>query len=345
MFRLIAKTRLAPRKAAYGRFRPVRVRFYRELWRRTAERLGVEFEVLSDDVYRIKKNQSATFLFRGEARFDDPVMYKIAGDKPLLYKIYEEHGIFAPRHVLYNRSSLEKAQKFLEGLGAAAVVKPARDSGGGEGVTMNVTDQRTLLTASQFASNFCDGLLIEEQLEGRSYRLLFLNGELIDAVRRDPPTLAGDGHATVRELIRRENNCRISGGEITALSPLTVDLDMRQTLRGQGLSMKSVPEREAPFRIKSVANENAASQNHPVINAIHTATIKMAQRLVRSLNIQLAGVDIICRDIGAPLGGDNGALSEINTGPGIHHHYLTTKSGAPNFVADRIIECLLARHV
>src|SRR5688572_32104639 len=54
-------------------------------------------------------------------------------------------------------------------------------------------------------------------IAGASYRLLYLEGRLIDAVRRDPPTVTGDGYSTIRRLIAHENRRRLERRPFTAL--------------------------------------------------------------------------------------------------------------------------------
>ena len=48
------------------------------------------------------------------------------------------------------------------------------------------------------ASQYCPKLLPQEQIHGNSYRSAFLNGELLDAKRRDPPSVLGDGKSLIK---------------------------------------------------------------------------------------------------------------------------------------------------
>lgn len=336
--RLNGKFRTLSRRRSYSAFRPIRRRFNEGLWSNAAHAVGARFEFLSDEFYRISRGDERVIFYRGQAPLDNPNLFRLAGDKPLLYRLYDECSLPSPKYCVVNFKRSVAGYAFLKSLGKPVVVKPARDSGGGEGVTMNVITPSQLRKAVSLAFAFCDEALIEEQIAGHSFRLLFLDGKLVDAVRRDPPTLKGDGRTALRTLIERENTRRKNCDPISALSPLTIDRDMRMTLDKQNLELGSIAPIGATIKIKSVANENSATDNHRVTGNIHPTTIRLARRFVLRFGFELVGVDIICRSIDEPLDQPNGVFSEVNTGPGLHHHYLTSSGGGDVNVAERIVE-------
>jgi cyanophycin synthetase len=179
--------------------------------------------------------------------------------------------------------------------------------------------------------------LVEQQRDGHSYRLLYLNGRLIDAIRRDPPVLVGDGSKSIRQLVRGENRTRL-GPRFSALSPLKIDNDAINWLRRQGLSARSRPAAAEQVQVKQVVNENSASQNHRVFDAVHPTTAALGSRLVSDLGLRFVGIDVICKDIGAPLDDANGCIGEINTTPGLHHHYLVADETTRAPVAQILLE-------
>ena len=64
------------------------------------------------------------------------------------------------------------------------------------------------------------------------------------------------------------------------------------------------------------------------------------KNLVRDFGVKLAGLDVICKDISRPLDKSNGMISEINTTPGIHHHYLINEGTASVPVAELVLDHL-----
>ena len=114
-----------------------------------------------------------------------------------------------PDHRELNVSDFDSALGFMRGSGSSCVVKPANGTSGGAGVTGCVTDAVGLGRARLSAARFDDTLLIERQIPGDMYRLLYLDGKLIDVVRRRSPRVTGDGRSSIMELIIAENRRRL----------------------------------------------------------------------------------------------------------------------------------------
>jgi cyanophycin synthetase len=164
---------------------------------------------------------------------------------------------------------------------------------------------------------------------------------LIDAVRRTSPAVTGDGRSSIRALVAAENVRRCAAQEPLALHPLVVDLEMTQYLRAQGRRLRDVPGAGERVVVKRVVNQNRADENEPVTDRVHATILELGSRIVRSLGIQLAGVDVMTTDISRPLEETGGVIGEVNTMPALHHHYLVrgNRRGAP--VASLILRSLL----
>jgi cyanophycin synthetase len=183
-------------------------------------------------------------------------------------------------------------------------------------------------------------LLIEHQAEGDEYRLLFLDGTLLDAVRRRPPVLVGDGRSTVGELIEAENRHRWASRGKAGMRLIEVDLDCILTLRRAGMSLKSVPPAGSPLKIKSTTNVNGPGDNETVQD-IGLELVVEARRAAALLGVRLAGVDVIAPDRRLPLRESGGVIVEVNGTPGIHYHYLVADRDHATRVAIPILSKLL----
>lgn len=191
------------------------------------------------------------------------------------------------------------------------------------------------------ASVHCKDLLIEETVRGSSYRLLFLGGKYIHGIRRDPPTVVGDGRSTVRELIESENQYRLNqGDDIVSLFTVDIDQDCRAALRDQGLDLGSRPAAGRTIAVKRVVNQNAAKDNVEVTDQVHASIIATGIRGSAELGLQLSGVDVLTTDIGKPLEETGGVINEINGTPGLHHHYLTSNRRDPEITARLLRYCM-----
>jgi cyanophycin synthetase len=267
----------------------------------------------------------------------------MAGDKPLTHRLLAEAGYPVPPHMAFSFPHLSAAELFLSKLDGKAVVKPARGTGGGNGVTTGVDSRRSLRRAVFRAAAWDRDLLIEAQLEGASFRLLYLDGQFVDAVRRDPPVVVGDGRRTVRQLMAEETERRLASDPIVALHPLSLDLASRTALRAQGLSPSSTPRAGHRVVVKSVVNQNAAADNHCVRDELHASIIETGRKIVDLFGIELGGIDILTPDVAAPLADVGGVINEVNTTPGLHHHVLVSDVSQAVQVGEMILEYLFSR--
>ena len=332
-----------PEVAEHLRFQALRRRYYDRFWQRAAASIGARSARWEYGYTRISSGGMTLIARLADLRLDDHLTLDLMGNKLLTYKLLAEQGSDVPRHVRFSPIDPRPALSLLETTGRPLVVKPVGGTGGGRGVITGITDAWSLRQAAWLAARFDPDLIAEEQIEGHSYRLLFLDGHFLDAVRRDPPRLVGDGRATIRQLINRENASRLAGSPYTALSPLRLDRDARNYLKAQELSPSSRPALGETVIVKRAVNENAAAQNHVVGDLVHPATIAECSRLVTNLGIRLAGVDIIARDIAVPLGRGNGLIGEINTTPGLHHHDLVGSRAPSRNIAGAVLEHMFAK--
>ena len=209
---------------------------------------------------------------------DDPVTLMTARNKPAAYRLLARAGLPIPRHAVFSLPHMQPALELLGLVGGPCVVKPAKDSGGGLGVTTGVTSPRQLAWAAAFAAGYCRDLLIEEEVPGQCCRLLYLDGVLLDAIVRRSPAVVGDGRATIRELVRRENARRIEVGFAACQFLLHCDADMRGTLARQRLKMRSSPAAGAKVIVKTVVNENAAEENDTIVHLLCEAVVDAGAR-------------------------------------------------------------------
>lgn len=324
------------------RFRAIRNRFYDQLWRDAANEIGAEIARLPCGLIQISCGNLRTFVDHSEIMLDSAITSRLLLNKAATFDMLAAKGLRVPRRQKFGMDSLERAVTFLRENGGPVVVKPADGTGCGHGVTTRISDRYGLVKAARHAAAFHTELLVEEQLVGASYRLLYLDGVFIDAVRRDSPIVTGDGRSNIRQLIAVENERRRSGEAITALSPLMIDLECRNTLSAQGMSPMTIPASGIEVMVKLAVNENAAAQNHLVRDEVHPEIVETGSRIVRDFGIGFAGLDVTATDISLPLDTGGTIFNEINAGPGIHHHYLVSDQSRIAHVAPRILEHLFS---
>ena len=292
-------------------------------------------------------------MIRGDSiGLDTQVRASLARHKMLTARLLEPHGFTTPESVSFDLDSLRHGLEFLTRVGGPLVLKPdGTPSGGflsgagpgaGRGITCGVRTPAELTRAARWAAMFGAKVIAEKQIDGASYRLLYLDGEMIDAVRRDSPRVFGDGMSTIDELLHYENGERRGARPPVALHPVVADLDCHLTLARQDLNLRSVLKAQEVVTVKTACNQNAAYDNHIVRDAIHPDLARLGGKLVRELGLRLAGVDVIAQDVSRPPAERSFVFNEINANPGLHHHCLVANPQHRAPVGERVLQAALS---
>ena len=316
-----------------------RSRFYADVWRRAAESVGADVTVLGRSSLRIGFPGGRLLVRENVTSLDDPVTLGLAGDKPLVYRLLAAEGVPVPEHAVVRRDDLAAGAEFLRRVAGPCVAKPALDGWAGAGVTTGIRDRRHLAAALARAGASSADVLLERQVEGGSFRLLYFDGELLDAVLRGPPLLRGDGHSTIRRLVAAENAERAARGTEVAQTLLRIDHDLRTTLSLQGYGLESILAKGTVVRAKTVVNDNRWDDNEAATGGLCSEVVAAGAAAARAVGVRLAGVDILTVDPGVPLDASGGVVLEVNTTPGYYYHYRRKGEAAP--VATMILERLV----
>ncbi len=315
-----------PRRQASGRHQQA---FYDRIWREAAEELGGSWRQLAPAVGEIQIDGEYTRVIDNVSEIDGPVTLAVLHNKCLTHELLQREGLPVPRHASFSLKTIHKAIAFLESTERHCVVKPAGGTGGGRGVTTGIRSRGHLSRASAVAAVYGDELMIEEQIDGDNYRLLYLDGVLLDAFVRRLPFVVGDGKATVKQLVDRANAQRLEAQAGVSQVLLTVDLDMRRTLSRQGLSLRSVPGKGDKVTLKTVVNENAGADNSTVTHLLCDSIVEDGARAVRALRARFVGIDLVTPSPAVPLAESGGVILELNGTPNLYYHYHKSDGSFP----------------
>ncbi len=317
--------------------------FYEKIWRDAAAQVGAEIQSLGHGVLEIHLHDRLTRVMQNTTALDDLATHCLVRTKPVVHDLLADQGLPIPRHVVFTLDSLPRATSFLQEAASPCVLKPATGTGGGLGVTTGIRTCWQLTRAAWATAPHSRDLLLEVTVAGDNYRLLYLDGQLLDVVRREPPTVTADGASTVFELVQAVNKVRLERGAEHAHVPLSLNWDMRQTLADQDLSFSFVPAKGMVVRLKTAINENGAADNVSANNVLCDSIIADCATAARVTGVRLAGVDVITPDPTAPLREAGGVILEVNSPPGYYWHYC--KQGGSFPVAVHVLESLLYQEV
>ena len=319
--------------------RMIRRQFYHSIWRDAAKRFDAEMTVLSGDIVEVVREGYRVRFLQNDTPLDDYVTLKVAADKPLTYRLMQDEGIATAPFAVFSLDNIEKGLRFLDETEGDCIVKPAQ-GWGGVGVTTGIKAHAQLATAAAAASVYGGEIIVQKQVYGDCYRIVFLNGKLLDAVVRRSPSVMADGTRTVSQLVEQLNQRRLEQGSNLSQALLSTDLDMKSTLTQQGLSLASQPSKGTVVRLKTVINDNCATENATATGMLCESIIRDCAAAAEVVGVHLAGVDIITPDPTVPLKEAGGAVIEVNTAPGQYWHYHKGDGVFP--LADHILGHLLA---
>lgn len=259
----------------------------------------------------------------------------IASDKSLTSRLLAENGIRVPSHHIVE--SLSEALTAWRKLNRQVVVKPLCGHQG-KGVTVGVHSVRELDIALRTAQAYGKRVMLEQQVRGREYRLLVVDGKMIACAERIPAYVRGDGHSSIRELIARVNrDVRRGDGHDKELTRITVDASVKAVLAKAGYTLASVVESGEIVYLRHSANLSTGGTAVDVTDIVHPATRRLAERAAAIVGLDIAGIDIIANDIAC----DGVTVIEVNAAPGIRMHH-SPAAGRSRDVAGAIVDYLMA---
>lgn len=321
---------------------------YRKIWEQTANDLGADFTELAEGIWEIRLGNDKTLICGHKIQLDDPVLLEISGNKSLCYELMQKKGLPVPQYARLRIDAIDTARNFMEGKGGFFVVKPDRGTSSGLGITTHIKTAGESVRAIALASLYDKNILIERLIPGESYRVLVLDNKVIHVSRRRGVRVHGDGESTIGQLLKRGQFSTGGKASAGAGAGSVIDRDSEATLRSQGLSVDSIPEKGRVILAKSFMKHAGPNQevrtvyDEDVTDLVCEDIREQAVSAAQAIGIRMAGVDIITIDPSIPLKASGGVINEINTTPGLHHHYrLPNDKGFQP--AHRVLQFLLSQ--
>lgn len=297
---------------------------------------------VNDEYLELARGGRRLLVQRTRSPFLSAVALKVSTDKLLSGHLLAKAGLPVPERLPCSAvGPIER--RFLRRHRVLAV-KPNREDRG-LGVTVGVSGPEALGRAVGRASRFRGPVILEPMLQGRDLRLLIIGGRFVGAYERIAPEVVGDGRRTVRGLVRRINAAprrgRLEDGAELARVP--ADEAFFEALRGQGLNPASIPPEGRRVRVSGPANLARGAEAADRTEEVHQSLRAVAVAAAAALEVDVAGVDVICRDLSAPLRSpQDGVVLEVNSMPGVRG-FLAPSGGRPRPVLDEFVDYLFER--
>ncbi len=261
----------------------------------------------------------------------------IACNKSLTKTLLDEMGISVPKGEL--ASSEDEAVRIAQALGTPVVIKPANGNQG-KGVALELSSEAEIRAAFNVAHGYSEQVIVEKHIQGKHYRLTVVDQKVVAVAERIPAQVIGDGIKTIQQLIKDVNQDPLRGNDHDKpLTKIKVDPVVLIVLTKKGLSLDSIPAAGEVVCLRENANLSTGGTACDVTDQVHPSYFDLATRAAKIIGLDVAGIDLVARDIVEPYNPGSSAIIEINAAPGIRmHHY--PSSGQPQNVAKAIVDHL-----
>jgi cyanophycin synthetase len=263
---------------------------------------------------------------------------ELACDKEATKRILAVAGVPVPRGTTIN--FLDDLEEAIEQVGGYPIVIKPLDGNHGRGITIDIRSWEEAEAAYDIARLVSRSVIIERFYVGRDHRVLVIDGKVVAVAERVPAHVVGDGRTTIADLIEETNKDPNRGeGHDNVLTRIELDRTSYQLMERQGYTMYSVLPKDAICYLKATANLSTGGIAVDRTDEIHPENVWLAERVVKNIGLDIAGLDIVTPDISRPLREVDGVIVEVNAAPGFRMHVAPSR-GIPRNVAGAVMDML-----
>lgn len=285
--------------------------------------IGVEVIDTMSNTIRLSKDGKKELVMQATRTSKDTYIAPlIMTNKHVTKVLLKEEGINVPEG--HRISSLDQGVALFNHLQSIAIVIKPLSTNFGQGITIldKGFDYKAYEEAIEFALSYDEVVLIEPYVEGKEYRILVIDDQVVGVLHRVPANVTGDGLSTIRELVEEKKNQDPLRG--TAYKkPLEKKLKLGKIeldyLAEQGLDEQSVLDKDHKVFLRINSNISTGGDSIDYTDEIHKDYLDVAIKAARSVGAKICGVDMIIRDI-HNYEDSTYSIIELNFNPAIHIH-------------------------
>lgn len=281
-----------------------------------AHKAGIPYCHLGKGVFRLGWGKHAALFLASVAQSDSYSGMRLTGDKLCTAKLLNVAGVAVPVHKAVK--SLPAAIQACKSLGFPVVIKPV-DSERGEGVTVDLKDEVSIAVAFEKALQFskAKSVLVERQVKGVCHRLFMVNGRLLYAVKRWPPSVFGDGVSSLKQLVEASEQKERAKLPSERYPLVPWDAETEAFVQQTGLTADYVPVALERIALRRIESTQWGGFDEEVTTVVHPDTLRQARIACALVQLSVVGVDVITEDISLPLSETGGVINELNGGPSL----------------------------
>ena len=271
--------------------------------------------------------------------FFDPLVSalakKVSIDKQFAYGLADLLGVSTPETLEFP-ASVTEIEAFLQ-KHRSLVAKPL-DSHGGTGVTVGLTDLPMVQAAIEHGYDSSGTMLLQRQIIGEELRFTIIGGKIATVLLRQTPRVVGDGHTTVAQLIKRENQVR----QTLVFEYLRYPQLDKTIIPDAFLADQRVLSEGDVLELTHSTMIRGGASIYEVTDTVHDSYKQITLQLAENLNPEFLVVDMMIKDYTVPRTAQNYAFIEFNTAPSLKLYY-SIRDGQHFDIVEKIADMIDSR--
>lgn len=257
---------------------------------------------------------------------------KICMNKDICTSFLHRNGFSVPKSQNYTRRSKEKnidlyesIMQFIEnleenGFDYPLIIKPATLSQGrGISKIYNKEEAKEIIknTLNDKELEKNRTFIIQEFANGNDYRIVVLGDKILQAYKRVPFHIVGDGINIIEKLIDDKIKSFIDAQRDKEVDKN--DERILNNIKEAGYNLDDILEKGKILKLQNIANLSLGGTSIDCSDTISDYYSQMAIGVAKTLNLDMCGIDIIAQDIENPKNKDYKIL-EVNSAPGLDNY-------------------------
>ena len=283
---------------------------------KSAIKHDLKYEILDEarSFIKIYNDDKEEYIYQATKTSKDVSTFPfITDNKELVKTILRDNNFSTPEGIILENNITKRELDYLINpfVGKSVVVKP-NTTNRGTGITVfeKPVTQKDLRDAVNHAFKFDSKVIIEEFKKGLEYRFLVIGDECVCVIHRRAASVVGDGKSSISDLIKAKNEEPWHGlsGRV-----ITIDDGLKQVLRRQKYSLKSVPKKDVRVFLRDNSNCSTGGESIDLTDQVPNEFKRIAVKAAKLFNAKICGVDILIDNFNK----FEYSIVELNDNPGI----------------------------
>ncbi|OWZ82639.1 hypothetical protein CDO51_13010 [Natranaerobius trueperi] len=229
----------------------------------------------------------------------------------------------------------EEIIEFAKSLGFPVVLKPV-DGRRGKGVISNIRDADSLKEYVRYVRRklMKPKVILEEHISGDENRVFVVDNIVASAYKKIPANITGNGHDTMRTLIKNKNKQR-KNNPFLSERLIKLDNEILNYISDAGFTPDSVPKSGEYIQLRAKANLPSGGESIDVTDCLSEDAKQIAINGVKSIpGLKTGAIDLKFNETNK-----NFVIIEINYKPFIGGHFFPYKGKARD-IPKLMLDCL-----